>query len=216
MRTSVVVLITLALGGVAVAHPPPPPDDDDYPAPDRDARWGGPTIEWSTWFRAGYGAEVGRDPAAARGTMPARARGDTAWEVALGADLTLPIASRGDLRIGPWAEARTSSKPVGGFELQLGGLPRKLDMFLWAGEGVLTLRTGGNGQVVTGAISYGYRCPWNLRGTSGGGTSYMIGVRVVASYTRSIDDPKDWVATIGLETEPIGALRYLLGIRALY
>ena len=44
----------------------------------------------------------------------------------------------------------------------------------------------------------------------------MIGVRVVASATRAIDDPRLWSATLGLETEPMGALRYLLGIRAWY
>ena len=44
----------------------------------------------------------------------------------------------------------------------------------------------------------------------------MIGVRVVVSATRSLDDPRDWSATVGLEAEPIGALRYLLSIRSWY
>jgi hypothetical protein len=212
MRTLVVVAMALLAAGRGAAAQPP-----DYIAfePEPVARWGNPTIEWSTWFRLGYGGEVDRDPAAARDAMPAPMRGEGTIEAAFGADLTLPIARRGDVRLGPWAEARTSSRPVGGIELQLGGLPGDLDMFFWTGEGVLTLRAGANDQVVTGALSWGYRCPWNLRG-GGGTTLYMIGVRVVASYTRAIDDPHDWTATIGLETEPVGALRYLLGIRSWY
>ena len=45
---------------------------------------------------------------------------------------------------------------------------------------------------------------------------YMIGVRMVASVTQSNENEKLWSATLGLETEPVGALRYLLGIRSWY
>ena len=44
----------------------------------------------------------------------------------------------------------------------------------------------------------------------------MIGVRFVATYPRALDDARDWSATIGLEAEPVGALRYLLEISSLY
>jgi hypothetical protein len=38
----------------------------------------------------------------------------------------------------------------------------------------------------------------------------------VLSASRAHADPADWQATLGLEVEPIGALRYLLGIESLY
>jgi hypothetical protein len=89
-------------------------------------------------------------------------------------------------------------------------------MFFYKGEGVFIVRGGGNHEVVTASVAYGYRCPWDLWGPWTGTTRYMIGVRFVATATRSIEDPDDFTATIGLETEPVGALRYLLGIRSWY
>lgn len=89
-------------------------------------------------------------------------------------------------------------------------------MFWYKGEGVWIVRAGGNRDIYTGALSYGYRAPWKLWGPWSGKTRYMIGVRMVASYMRAADDPSLWSATLGLETEPVGALRYLLGIRSWY
>jgi hypothetical protein len=176
-----------------------------------------PTIEWSTWFRLGFGTESSAPGAAARATTPTpTVDHHSTWEAALGADFSLPIANHGDLRLGAWAEARTSSGPVLGGELIVDAVPRHLDMFLFDGQGILALRAGGNGHVVTAAIAYGYLAPWKLFGPWNGATRYMIGVRLVASATRSLDDPRDWSAIAGLEVEPIGALRYLLGIRSWY
>ena len=84
------------------------------------------------------------------------------------------------------------------------------------GEAILALRAGGNRRVVTGAVAFGHLAPWRLLGPWSGATRYMIGVRLVASANRSLDDPRDWSATVGLEVEPVGALRYLLGIRSWY
>ena len=44
----------------------------------------------------------------------------------------------------------------------------------------------------------------------------MIGVGIVATVTQSRHDSHDWSALVGLELEPLGAVRYLLGIRSWY
>jgi hypothetical protein len=110
----------------------------------------------------------------------------------------------------------TSSGPVVGGELVLDALPKDLDLFQFDGEGTVQVRAGGNAHAVTAALAYGYLAPWSLWGPWEGASRYMIGVRVVVSATRSLDDPRDWSATVGLEAEPIGALRYLLSIRSWY
>jgi hypothetical protein len=170
-----------------------------------------PVIEWSTWARIGVGTESRSHDLLARSTTqpPPRAERDATLEAALGADLTLPIALRGALRVGAWTEVRTSSGPVVGAELQLQAVPHRLRMFQYSGEGLVSIRAGGNEHVVTGAIAYGYLAPWNLRGTWDGASRYLIGVRVVGSVTRSVDDPREWTATAGLELEPVGAVRYV-------
>jgi hypothetical protein len=183
------------------------------PSPRREHR---PTIEWSTWFRLGFGAASEPADTVARGiTLPAAEEHST-WETALGADLTLPVARDGNVRLGTWAEVRTSSGPVVGGELVLDALPRHLDLFQFAGDGTLQVRAGGNAHVVTAALAYGYLAPWSLFGPWEGASRYMIGVRLVVSATRSLEDPYDWSATVGLEAEPIGALRYLMSIRSWY
>ncbi len=205
--------VLTALGATAAWGRPPPPDDDPQIAEDER-----PAVEWSTWVRVAYGAAPAPTEARPRVTSPVGdpdAR-DQGWEVAGGADLTLGIAKGGDLRIGPWIEARTSSDAVAGAEIMLTGSPKKLDMFWYAGEGVLIARVGGNRELRTGAVSYGYRAPWDLYGSRASKKHYMIGVRLVASWTRAVDDPRLWSATLGVETEPVGALRYLLGIRSWY
>lgn len=181
-----------------------------------------PALEWSTWFRLGYGAEAGGDSrdggdagAQARSIAPPPGPGG-AWEAGFGADLTLGAGDGGNLRLGAWAEARTSSPPVGGLQFVLGARPARLDMFWYQGEGALIVRAGGNREVASIAVAYGYRAPWALWGPWDGCTRYMIGVRLVASATRSLRDPDLWTASAGLEIEPVGAIRYLLGIRSWY
>lgn len=211
MNRSAVVLTLIVLAGTAAARPPPPPPPEL--AQDEPSR---PALEWSTWFRLGFGMEDRTSDIAARSTMPVPTRGqDTTWEAAIGAELTTGIARNGDVRVGPWIELRGLSI-VGGGELVVQGLPKKLDLFFYDGTGVLALRAGGNHERVTGQIAYGYQAPWKLWGPHTGSTRYMIGVRFVGSFTRAIEDPRDWAATLGIETEPIGALRYLLGIRSWY
>lgn len=199
------------LATAALAHPPPPPPDPEPPSR--------PTVEWSSWVRVGYGAAPHATSAARLvvGTPadPGAAR-DSGWETALGLDLTLPIGHGGDLRLGPFVEASTTGAAVVGGELVIAAVPRKLDMFWYEGEGVLIARAGTDGELITGALSYGYRAPWNLFRPQRGSSRYMIGLRAVATYTRAIDDPRQWSSTVGLEVEPVGALRYLLGIRGWY
>jgi hypothetical protein len=48
------------------------------------------------------------------------------------------------------------------------------------------------------------------------GARYMIGGRIVASFTRALDNPNVWSGTLGIEFEPVGAIRYLFGIRSWY
>jgi hypothetical protein len=177
-------------------------------------------VEWSSWVRVAYGVASATTAPRRRVSSPSamhsaddRTQG---WEVALGADLTLGVGRGGALRLGPWIEARSSSDAVAGVELVLSAAPAALDMFWYRGEGVLIARAGLSRTVRTAALSYGYRAPWNLYRTARGRTRYMIGARMVASVTQSLDDGEQWSATVGIETEPVGALRYLLGIRSWY
>jgi len=185
-----------------------------------------PGLEWSTWFRLGYGVAgnptadamplAAADAVGAPAPPPQEPAGHTLWDVALGADASFGLDRAGNLRLGAWGELRTSSTPVVGGELLVGAAPRDLDLFWYRGEGLLAVRAGGNRDVMTAAVSYGYRAPWRLWGNWSGPTRYMIGVRLVAAATRAVDDPNDWSATFGVEVEPIGAIRYLLGIRPWY
>ncbi len=211
MQRLAVMLLVLGTTGPAMARPLSDPEPAD------DSR---PIIEWSSWVRVGYGIVhpiTETTPATVARTMlpdPAREQA-TAWDVAIGAEATLPLSDGGNVRVGPWVEARALTI-VGGAELQLGGLPRALDMFWYRGEGQLTVRVGGNASHGTAAIAYGYRAPWKLFGPWRGDTRYMIGVRFVATATRAHDDPRDWTAALGIEFEPIGALRYVFGVRSWY
>lgn len=207
MRSIVAAVVILVSVGEAGARPPPPPEEVE-----EERR---PAIEWSTWLRVGYGVGPEEPEVRARVVVPeAESDGVSGWEVAGGVDATIGVGRGGDVRVGPWAEVRTSSDAVVGGELMIGG--KKLDMFWYEGERVWVLRAGGNRGVRTAALSYGYRAPWRLWGPWRGKTRYMIGVRVVASVTQDRDQRDRWSATFGLETEPVGALRYLLGIRDWY
>jgi hypothetical protein len=150
MRARLALLALLVLTTTALAHPPPPPDPE--PSPPRRAR-----LEWSSWLRVAYGSAPAPTTAAARvvGPVAPSADRDHGWEVALGADATVGIGADGDLRLGPWVELRTSSDAMIGGELQVTGLPRKLDLFWYEGRGVLALRAGGNRDLATAAVAYG-------------------------------------------------------------
>ncbi|MBL9018376.1 MAG: hypothetical protein JNL83_29590 [Myxococcales bacterium] len=205
------LLVLVALCGTAIARPPPPPEEiaDSGSWRDHPAR-----IEWSTWVRLAYGwAEPRAAAVAARTTEPTTAPDDGAsrWDAGVGIEASLVVGRHS--RLGAWAELR-GTQGFGGAELVLTGAPASLDMFLYKGEGVLALRGGiGPDDQITGAIAYGYRCPWNLFGSASRGTRYEIGARVVLTMTRS---PEEWSSTLGIEFEPVGALRYLLGIRSWY
>jgi hypothetical protein len=104
---------------------------------------------------------------------------------------------------------------VGG-EILFTHAPEDLEMFWYRGEGVWSLRGGGSTKRATAAISWGYRCPWRVWGTYSPTTRYEIGARLIFGVTRVYDDSANWQMTFGLEVEPVGALRYLLGIRSWY
>ncbi|MFT3693735.1 MAG: hypothetical protein QM831_11380 [Kofleriaceae bacterium] len=203
------VIVLLALAGSAAAHPilvePDPPkliEWRDTPA----------LLEWSTWIGGGFGVQSSRSNVIARGTTPDAELGTT-WTFSAGAELTLPLA--GSVRLGPWVGVHDLEPMVGG-ELEFTARPRSLDLFFYRGEGVVTVRAGGGFDRGTIALAYGYRCPWKLWGPYTETSRYEIGARIVIDATRAYDDPKDWSATIGLEVEPVGAIRYLFGIRDWY
>ena len=209
MRRIVAIAIVMS-ARVAWAHTPPP--EPEPPSVER------PMIEWSSWFQLAYGYESvapAITPLAAGTTTPPGASDRWSWGAALGADLTLGLGARGDVRIGPWLELR-GVHPVAGAEIAITGVPRSLDLFFFDGQGILIARAGAGERVVTGALAYGYLAPWRLFGPRPGRSRYMIGVRVVATATRAIDDPRDGSITMGLEAEPVGAIRYLLGIKSWY
>jgi hypothetical protein len=201
-------LVLLCLAQPAVANP----IAWDGPSDDIPSR---PALEWSTWFRLGFGIEPQVPETIALSTTTPDVEYGTGWAAALGVEASVGLDRRGDVRVGMWGELR-GLEPIGGAELVLTRVPKRIDMFLHDGQGILALRGGGNHERGTAAIAYGYLAAWKLWGPWTGASRYMIGVRFVATYTRAWDDPRDWSATFGLETEPIGALRYLLGIRSWY
>ena len=212
MRLAALFAILLA-GQAALAKPPPPPElAGDGPIEWRDDRaW----LEWSTWVRLAYGmaSEPVDSGTLARTTtiVQAHASGG-AWDIGLGAELTIPLPTR-RVRLGPWIELRPSGVFTGG-EINIAGAP--LDMFMYEGERVYAVRLGSSTTDVTASLVYGYRCPWRLWGPYSRGSRYMIGARLVATATRSIDDPHDWSASFGIEFEPVGALRYVGAVKSWY
>lgn len=204
MRLLATILV-LASTAPAAGRPLPPPEEE----PRR------PLIEWSSWVRGGYGAETEVQAEATARTVEVTRVQEARWDIALGGDATLPISDSGDVRVGPWVELRTDRIVAGG-ELVVMGVPGKLDLFHWVGTGILAMRVGGTPDFGTAQIAYGYSAPWKLWGPWRGSSRYMIGARLVGTYTRAHDDPSNWQATLGIEFEPIGALRYVLGIRSLY
>ena len=201
------LLVLVLLTGVAAAHPPPPPEDSyswrELPA----------LLDWSTWVRAGWGAESTTPAYLARSSQPPSADVHTTWQAALGADVSVHVV--GPIRLGPWIELAGGEPAIGG-ELIVTAAPAHFDRFFYDGEGVLVMRAGGTSTHATAAVAWGYRCPWRLWGPYSPTSRYEIGARLVVSGTRSYSNPADWTATVGVEVEPVGALRYLLGIRSWY
>jgi hypothetical protein len=170
-----------------------------------------PAVEWSVWGRLGVGIATEAPDAIARRvtTSPTESISTSMWQAALAADVTLGIARGGDVRLGAWGEVRTSSEPVVGGELVFEGLTPHSYTSRIGRAGSLVLRAGGNARVITGALGVGYVGafprfdPW-IRWAR-----HVVGARAVLTFDRSLDDPRDWSATIGLEIEPIGALHGL-------
>lgn len=213
MRALLATLILLASAGAALGRPPPP---DDYIAQDPPVEWRDTParFEWSTWVRLGVGVESEpSDLVVLSTTTGPRATRSVAWATGLGAEVSLPLGSR--LRAGLWGEL-AGLDPMGGVELLVTRTPRELDLFWYEGEGVWMFRAGGGRTHATAAIARGYRAPWRLWGPYDRTSRYEIGVRIVAVASRAYDDPKDWSATLGIEFEPVGALRYVLGIKSWY
>jgi hypothetical protein len=207
MRSSLLGLLGVILAGAAAAA-----DSQiatDPPAPSL-------PYQWATWVRLAGGVTSGAEAdTAARGGPAGERETERVFEAAVGADVTFAIDRTGALRIGPWIEVRgfEPGAIVGGGELVIQAVPRELDLFWYEGQGVLAVRAGGNHERVTGQVAYGYLAPWKQARPD---NRYMIGVRFIGTVTRTLADARAWTATIGLELEPVGALRYLLGIRSWY
>lgn len=170
-----------------------------------------PAVKWSIWARLGTGVATEHPTVLARRLTPPEPASAPTWEAAVAVELTVRIAGDDDLRLGAWGELRTSSGPVAGAELVLEGLPPHPLASRIGGAGSVVLRAGGNAHVVTGALGFGYvgseqRRPWIPW------LGHDVGARVVASVNRSLDDPRDWSATIGFEVEPIGAVRAVVDL----
>jgi hypothetical protein len=203
-------MLAILLAAAPAFGRPPPPDDYEEPTSWRRDR---AFLEWSTWLRLGFGVEREPRDTIARSTQPTASHDQTTlWEPALGIDVTLPVPTRA-VRMGPWLELRPQGVFAGG-ELSIAG--GDLDMFWYEGERVYTVRAGSSMTHVTGAVAVGYRCPWKLWGPYSSGSRYMIGARLVASATRSVADPNDWAMSLGIEFEPVGAVRYVGGIKSWY
>ncbi|MDX2089435.1 MAG: hypothetical protein SFX73_16400 [Kofleriaceae bacterium] len=236
MRLSLVVLAVILVARSAAAEPTYSSDSTDRP---KDDQYAGealfrPPIEWSTWIRGSYGAADNGEAFVARRLTPPTPRAEGAWDFGLGVEASLALSQGGNLRLGGWSEVRGVSMGdvFAGAELVLTKVPRRWDMFLYEGHGTLTARVGRSTTHETAAITFGYLAPFWLEGRCEERffgirtgvcedrprrhTRYMAGVRVVGTVTRAIDDPRAWSATLGLEFEPAGALRMLLGLRSWY
>ncbi len=165
-----------------------------------------PKLEWSVWGRFGMGVHSQQPTVLARSLTPPEARSSTMWEAALAVEVTVGVAHEGNIRLGTWAEARTSSGPVAGGELVIGGLPPRATR----GGGTIVVRAGGNAHVFTTALALGYVGSWPHDEPWMPCIKHLVGARFVASVNRSLDDPRDWSATFGLEVEPLGVLHAMI------
>lgn len=185
-----------------------------------------PTFEASSWVTLGGGARV-IDGAS-----------EAVFDLRLGGGFTGAVGREGDLRLGPFVEASTANfdgvQAVGGVEFLVGAVPRPLRMFHFPGEGVFSARLGAgwawrdvgfvdarSAPVGSITLAYGYRAPFSLRNLEEDRTPdpekratarYMIVARVWAGASVDLTGASAWQLTGGLEFEPVGAFRYLLGI----
>jgi hypothetical protein len=167
------------------------------------------TLEWSTWARVGIGIASRPPDIAVRGIAQPMPESSGVGDAGLGADLSASVAQGGEVRLGAWAEVRTSSggAMLGG-ELIVEDLPPHPYAAPFDGSGSLVLRAGANKHVVTTAIGFGYVGSWSRSDPRAGFATHIVGVRVVALVNRSLDDSRDWSATLGVEVDPIGAVQY--------
>ena len=207
--------LVCASPSLASAHTPPP----RYPR----LR---PTVELSPWVGLGGGALVVDGSSAA------------VFDLRLGGDATVALRRDGDLRLGPFVEAATATfasfQAVGGVELFLGAIPRPLRMFYYSGEGVFTARLGAgwawrehdvadarSTPVASLTLTYGYRAPFSLREYRDelvpelemeSAMRYMTGARLWVGTTVDLRETPGWQLSGGIEFEPVGTFRYLLGL----
>jgi hypothetical protein len=169
-------------------------------------------VEWSLWTRLGVGiASPERPESITRSvTPPPMATSSTStWEAALTGELTFR-AGRGDLRLGVFGEVRTSSDPVFGGELVLEGLPPRPDTSSIGGAGNFVVRVGGNDRLITTAFGFGYVGSFSRTDPWIPWMRHMVGTRVLVSMNHARDEPGNWSALIGVEVEPLGAVRALV------
>ena len=219
-RRALTLCVALALPARALAHQAPPPSRA-FSSPR-------PTSEVTSWVALGGGALSD----AAYTTTTAL------FDLRLGGDITFGIARKNNLRLGPFVEASTPTfagfSAVGGVELFLGAVPRPLRMFLYSGEGTFLMRFGAgyalrgdrlapaaSSPVGSVTVAYGYRCPFSLQEPDHDpwtsteprpAARYMIGVRLYVNATVDLRDAPSWQLTGGLEFEPVGSFRYILGL----
>jgi len=207
-RLALGLVSLLALADPVAARPPP--NELAYaPAPKVTL------IEWTTWLRGAVVVAHGEPDATPSNAVAAVAPQDDSDRSVAGAaglGFTLPIGRRA--RIGAWAEVRGWDVPLVGGELTL--IPGDLDLFHYKGKSAITVRAGANPDLLTAQLGFAYRAPWDLFGDQPRRSRYMIGVGVVTTVTQSRFDRSDWSATVGLEFELLGALRYVLGVRSWY
>lgn len=215
LRRLAAFAMVLALPSYASAHTPPP----RYPR----LR---PTLELSPWVALGGGALVLDRTSAA------------VFDLRLGGDATVAIGREGDTRLGPFIEAATATfasvQAVGGVELFLGAAPRPLRMFYYTGEGVFTARLGAgwawrdhdvaearSTPIASLTLTYGYRAPFSLReyrdelvpeDEPRPAMRYMTGARLWVGATVDLRETPGWQLSGGIEFEPVGTFRYLLGL----
>lgn len=205
---------TITAGRVAECHQPPPRFRRERPR-----------FEVTSWVGLGGGAIVRGDES--RGVFDLR----------LGGGFTGAVSRSEDVRLGPFLEAGTSSfasvQAVGGVELLVAAAPRPLRMFYYAGEGTFVVRAGagwawraeGPGEASTPVgsvtVAWGYRCPFSLREpgdewsekpSERAAARYMVGVRLWVNTTVDLASAPAWQLTGGIEFEPVGTFRYLLGL----
>ena len=134
-------------------------------------------------------------------------------------------------RSGPY---ETSAPAFAEEPLFLGAAPRPLRMFYYTGEGVFTARLGAgwawrdhdvaqarSTPVASLTLTWGYRAPFSLRDYRDelvpedeppAAMRYMTGARLWVGATVDLREAPGWQLSGGIEFEPVGTFRYLLGL----